>query len=130
MMEISVLDLATSPEHDAHDTQRISVISQDHFSTSHGDRDISEPGLLTVSSARRPQRNSDLSLVPDAIGRETCPICIVDFEEGDDLRMLPCEGNHVFHQQCVDPWLLELSSSCPICRHGMLYSALSLPFSC
>lgn len=57
-------------------------------------------------------------VVPASIGRETCPICIVDFEEGDDLRQLPCEGKHCFHQDCVDPWLLELSSSCPICRHG------------
>ncbi|KAJ7579214.1 hypothetical protein C8J56DRAFT_965107 [Mycena floridula] len=59
-------------------------------------------------------------VVPDSIGRETCPICIVDFEEGDDLRLLPCEGKHRFHQDCVDPWLLELSSSCPICRHDFL----------
>jgi hypothetical protein len=58
----------------------------------------------------------------DAMGRETCPICIVDFEEGDDLRVLPCEGNHQFHQTCVDPWLLELSSSCPICRQGKAFS--------
>jgi len=55
-------------------------------------------------------------VVPDAIGRETCPICIVDFQDGDDLRVLPCEGHHRFHQECVDQWLLELSSSCPICR--------------
>lgn len=59
-------------------------------------------------------------VVPAAIGTETCPICIVDFEEGDDLRLLPCEGKHRFHQECVDPWLLELSSSCPICRQGKL----------
>ncbi len=57
-------------------------------------------------------------MVPASIGRETCPICIVDFEEGDDIRVLPCEGKHCFHQECVDPWLLKLSSSCPICRHG------------
>lgn len=57
-------------------------------------------------------------VVPAAIGTETCPICIVDFEEGDDLRLLPCAGKHRFHQECVDPWLLELSSSCPICRQG------------
>lgn len=57
-------------------------------------------------------------VVPASIGREICPICIVDFEEGDDIRVLPCEGNHCFHQTCVDPWLLKLSSSCPICRHG------------
>jgi hypothetical protein len=63
--------------------------------------------------------------LPEAIGRETCPICIVDFEEGDDVRVLPCEGKHVFHQACVDPWLLELSSSCPICRHGTLALAFA-----
>ncbi|KAF5322555.1 hypothetical protein D9619_001774 [Psilocybe cf. subviscida] len=56
----------------------------------------------------------------DSIGRDTCPICIVDFEEGDDIRVLPCEGKHCFHQACVDPWLLKLSSSCPICRHDFL----------
>lgn len=61
---------------------------------------------------------SERDIVPDAIGRETCPICIVDFEEGDDLRVLPCEGHHRFHQECVDQWLLELSSSCPLCRQG------------
>ena len=69
---------------------------------------------LAQSSSARTQ----VDIVPEAIGTETCPICILDFEEGDDLRVLPCEGQHRFHQQCVDPWLLELSSSCPICRHG------------
>lgn len=64
-----------------------------------------------------PPREMDTRM-PDCIGRETCPICIVDFEEGDDLRVLPCEGKHRFHQSCVDPWLLELSASCPICRQG------------
>lgn len=64
------------------------------------------------------------NVVPASIGREICPICIVDFEEGDDIRLLPCEGKHSFHQQCVDPWLLTLSSSCPICRQGELSSLL------
>jgi len=57
-----------------------------------------------------------------AMGHDTCPICIVDFEEGDDLRVLPCEGKHRFHRDCVDPWLLESSGSCPLCRedfHGL-----------
>lgn len=60
--------------------------------------------------------SSGKEIKPGAIGHETCPICIVDFESGDDLRVLPCEGKHKFHQACVDPWLLELSSSCPLCR--------------
>ncbi|KAI9442778.1 hypothetical protein BJY52DRAFT_1194756 [Lactarius psammicola] len=64
-----------------------------------------------------PRAVSAADPLPESIGRETCPICIVDFDDGDDVRVLPCEGKHVFHQACVDPWLLELSSSCPICRH-------------
>ncbi|KAJ6499278.1 hypothetical protein C8R45DRAFT_981789 [Mycena sanguinolenta] len=58
--------------------------------------------------------------IPAGIGRETCPICIVDFEEGDDLRVLPCDGAHCFHKSCVDPWLLELSTACPLCRHDFI----------
>ena len=69
---------------------------------------------LTASTSAKNKNE----LMPEAIGTETCPICILDFEEGDDVRILPCEGQHKFHQTCVDPWLLELSSSCPICRHG------------
>ncbi|KAH9032202.1 hypothetical protein EDB84DRAFT_1588483 [Lactarius hengduanensis] len=68
-------------------------------------------------SAELPRATSVADPLPESIGRETCPICIVDFDDGDDVRVLPCEGKHVFHQACVDPWLLELSSSCPICRH-------------
>jgi hypothetical protein len=73
------------------------------------------------SSDTSPKKSGRDNLVPASIGREICPICIVDFEEGDDIRLLPCEGKHSFHQQCVDPWLLKLSSSCPICRHGEFY---------
>ncbi|KAF8608935.1 hypothetical protein BDV93DRAFT_466029 [Ceratobasidium sp. AG-I] len=76
-------------------------------------------------AVRRPQPVASGSAPPSptrdevtraAIGVETCPICIVDFEDGDDLRVLPCEGRHRFHRDCVDQWLLELSSSCPLCR--------------
>jgi hypothetical protein len=92
-----------------------------------GSRDMS----ADIAVARRdpkslPSQNPvESNVVPAAIGRQTCPICIVDFEEGDDIRILPCEGQHRFHQQCVDPWLLELSSSCPICRHGGCYTFLN-----
>ncbi|KAG1752952.1 hypothetical protein EDB19DRAFT_1627788 [Suillus lakei] len=75
------------------------------------------PPRLPTTSEASPSSARDVDpLMPEAIGRETCPICIVDFEEGDELRVLPCEGKHRFHQTCVDPWLLELSGSCPLCR--------------
>lgn len=41
-----------------------------------------------------------------------CSICTEDFEKGQDLRVLPC--NHKFHPECVDPWLLNVSGTCPL----------------
>lgn len=76
------------------------------------------PLEATENGQRNEGEEGEGSVDPATIGRETCPICIVDFEEGDDLRVLPCDGKHRFHKDCVDPWLLELSTSCPICREG------------
>ena len=43
-----------------------------------------------------------------------CPICTERFRHAQALRQLPC--SHQFHPSCVDPWLLNRSSTCPICR--------------
>ena len=45
---------------------------------------------------------------------EACTICLCEFEENDNLRIIKC--NHAFHQECIDKWLLENSYKCPICR--------------
>ncbi|CCE34540.1 uncharacterized protein CPUR_08473 [Claviceps purpurea 20.1] len=43
-----------------------------------------------------------------------CSICTEDFKVGEDVRVLPC--NHQFHPHCVDPWLTNVSGTCPLCR--------------
>ncbi|EGO56509.1 hypothetical protein NEUTE1DRAFT_101788 [Neurospora tetrasperma FGSC 2508] len=43
-----------------------------------------------------------------------CPICTEDFTIGEDVRVLPC--NHRYHPACVDPWLVNISGTCPLCR--------------
>lgn len=43
-----------------------------------------------------------------------CSICTEDFERGQDQRVLPCD--HRFHPECIDPWLLNVSGTCPLCR--------------
>ncbi|KAI1329324.1 hypothetical protein F5Y16DRAFT_106615 [Xylariaceae sp. FL0255] len=43
-----------------------------------------------------------------------CSICTEDFTKGEDVRVLPC--NHKFHPACVDPWLVNVSGTCPLCR--------------
>lgn len=46
--------------------------------------------------------------------RHDCSICHDTFEVGQDIRKLRC--NHIFHSRCVDRWLTEQRSTCPLCR--------------
>ncbi|XP_019198002.1 PREDICTED: uncharacterized protein LOC109191788 [Ipomoea nil] len=43
-----------------------------------------------------------------------CYICLAEYEEGDQIRVLPC--HHEFHMSCVDKWLKEIHGVCPLCR--------------
>lgn len=55
----------------------------------------------------------------------TCPICVETFEPDDDIRVLPCDGRHAFHRDCIDPWLLEV----PIFSPSFILVVLTLPWS-
>ena len=62
-------------------------------------------------------RTNSATVLPDgtdAEGHLGCSICTEDFTKGEEVRVLPC--NHKFHPECVDPWLLNVSGTCPLCR--------------
>ncbi|MCL7049002.1 hypothetical protein MKW94_011406 [Papaver nudicaule] len=59
-----------------------------------------------------------VSVYPDVKNKEevlSCDLCFKDFEDGDVLRLLPC--NHLLHD-CVDEWLVS-QSTCPLCRFDL-----------
>jgi hypothetical protein len=62
------------------------------------------------------------SITPEKIGRSEidtdCAICQSAFEPTNDVIILPCSGNHYFHDTCIYPWL-ELSKKCPVCRENI-----------
>jgi hypothetical protein len=65
-------------------------------------------GIAPAENSTSSRKDGDTS---QALG---CSICTDDFERGQDIRVLPCD--HKFHPECVDPWLLNVSGTCPLCR--------------
>jgi len=45
---------------------------------------------------------------------DKCAVCMESFVDNDDVRVLLCK--HFFHKKCVDKWLTEHNTTCPLCR--------------
>ncbi|XVF20048.1 hypothetical protein REPUB_Repub11eG0164700 [Reevesia pubescens] len=45
---------------------------------------------------------------------ESCAICLEELKDGDQCRVLS-KCNHLFHQLCIDSWLVK-AMNCPLCR--------------
>ncbi|XP_038630768.1 E3 ubiquitin-protein ligase RNF128 isoform X2 [Scyliorhinus canicula] len=59
-------------------------------------------------------KHGDQETGPDA---DSCAVCIDAYKPNDVVRILTC--NHIFHKNCIDPWLLE-HRTCPMCKCDIL----------
>jgi len=65
------------------------------------------------------------NIASDLEGKEShsvdvCGVCLVDFDTGDQLRLLPC--GHYFHRECIDHWLLNSSTVCPVDKRDLKHA--------
>ncbi|CAJ1944729.1 unnamed protein product [Sphenostylis stenocarpa] len=84
-----------------------------------------QPGSLSLSMVSLPAPESIVDSFPlkshkkvdvadGGNDAEQCYICLAEYEEGDQIRVLPCF--HEYHMSCVDKWLKEIHGVCPLCR--------------
>lgn len=45
---------------------------------------------------------------------DNCSICLDPYKEGDDVSILKC--SHIFHKNCIQPYLKEYNHKCPLCK--------------
>ncbi|CAD8126642.1 unnamed protein product [Paramecium sonneborni] len=49
-----------------------------------------------------------------------CAICLIEYQKGDVIFILPCNSKHFFHQRCIKNWI-QYQSICPFCRADFEY---------
>lgn len=95
-----------------------------HLSTvpeANEDEEVKSPTIATkaagstVESGLGAAQAESVASGQEAVVREGelgCSICTEDFKTGEDVRVLPC--HHKYHPACIDPWLLNVSGTCPL----------------
>ncbi|KAI9158431.1 RING finger domain-containingprotein [Paramyrothecium foliicola] len=89
-----------------------------HRTVSNASKEMSGAAANSGSAAATPRHSQAPDRPSDVGGAHLgCTICTEDFEVGEDVRVLPC-GHH-FHPHCIDPWLINVSGTCPLCRFDL-----------
>lgn len=53
--------------------------------------------------------------ISENFSAKECSICQDSFLDNTQVSILKCEAKHVFHTQCIEPWLRQ-NTTCPLCR--------------
>lgn len=87
-------------------------MSSKHQATADADQSGCSPPTTLVPG-------QDISPKSEGLYQPNCAICLDDYVESESrIRELPCK--HIFHPECIDTFLKENSSLCPLCKTSVL----------
>ena len=71
---------------------------------------------LSDESMRKLDEENDLAMGGICASLPHCAICMEYFRPVDIVSPLPCYVSHIYHSECIRPWLL-MNRNCPLCKH-------------
>ncbi|KAG0579771.1 hypothetical protein M758_4G123400 [Ceratodon purpureus] len=78
-----------------------------------GDKERPLAGVMTYVGA-----SENLTERPLFEDDAECCICLSSYEDGVELRDLPC--SHHFHGACINKWL-RINATCPLCKYNIVH---------
>ena len=127
--------LPVDPAMDSTSQQQSTTVSMDeNHNENDDDDDDHHDEQLGMEDIGNHKDDQEELVSSDALVPAHCAICLEDFEEGTSQErpriVLPCQ--HVYHADCILPWLTERSGTCPLCKFDVyqhVQEALALDFS-
>lgn len=52
---------------------------------------------------------------------EACAICLVEYQDNDEIAELGCDERHYFHSDCLEDWV-KRKPECPLCKKPVIVS--------
>ena len=116
-IELGTIDTGNTQSHLPEQSSQGTEQPHSTLETSNETSDTQQAEMVrTVSAPASPNNIDAATPSPEANAQNglACSVCTDDFVKGQDIRVLPCD--HKFHPECIDPWLLNVSGTCPMCR--------------
>jgi len=105
------VELGTNTEHRAN-AESVSEQPEENGEASENQRGDGPDVVRTEEAAGTSQTSEGAAAGSATDNGLACSVCTDDFIKGQDIRVLPCK--HKFHPECIDPWLLNVSGTCPM----------------
>ncbi len=110
---------------------KLQLLRRQTRTTINSNMNITHPGCDAVESSPRnkaaswfQRHNTSHSKTNQSPVMPSCAICADDFTDGVPVRKLPCK--HIFHPTCIDPWLLDRATTCPLWYVNIISSPRAL----
>lgn len=78
-----------------------------------------EPSPTPLFSSSSKESMQKATPINSLYNQTNCSICLEDYVAStSNIRELPCQ--HIYHLECIDPFLSKRSSLCPLCKQSVL----------